>query len=116
MFTARTGASSLELGGVAGCMTARAEAVQSVTVPDAVGAAGPAVFFWYASSTATFFSVNDAVQALSGPYARGKVCLPPSRSGRSLPLTFRRFVTGGDCSVVRVDDVELGTDPGCPAK
>lgn len=113
-FIARTGASALELSGAVGCASGRTTAEQSITVPQSVGAAGPAVFFWY-SSGASLFSVNDTIQPLSGPYSRAKVCLPPSRAGRSLPLVFALNASAGDCSTVRVDDVELGNDLGCPA-
>lgn len=79
-FTSRTGASSLELGGVLPpggvlpCMLVRAQAVQSITVPEAVGTAGPAVFFWYASPRAHSRSTTRFSLGREDTRARKSAC------------------------------------------
>lgn len=97
----------------------QAYAWQTITVPPAVGAAGPAVTFTYSLSGERgdlSYDLTVAGKTLSlrsgDPKPPGRVCLPPARIGKSFLLSF----TGGPGANAGVDDVKVGTDVVCPVK
>lgn len=102
----------------------------SVTVPSPVNGAGPALSFFYETNTSTRTSLSvtmnafalPAVQPLAPTWTKATVCLDPRLAGRPELLRFIAVdADGGACAdgfaeeTVGLDDVTLGTDPGCPA-
>ena len=109
----------------------RAYAMQTITVPPSQPDRGPAVKLWYKTSgsgqaTITMF-VNDTLQSADLPAApswtQHTLCLDPYGANRPTNLFVSAQVPylGGACvaipvETVAIDDVEVTTDPGCPAQ
>jgi hypothetical protein len=103
----------------------------SVTVPTPVGAAGPALSFFFRTNTATRTSLSVTMNSFSLPiemtlaptWKPTTICLDPRLAGRPEILRFTLIdVTGGGvCAdgfpeeTVDLDDVALGTDASCPS-
>ena len=101
-------------------------------VPEATASAGPAVKFFAKADAANVNSATGAIllpgfeQQLipeNGTYVEGKLCISPKLAGRLLGL---RLTTGdpdgGGCGATTYeefgffDDVQITTDPTCPAQ
>jgi hypothetical protein len=126
---AHTGAVSARFSSSSPCPHASLSG--SVTVPAPVDGAGPALFFFFETNTSTRTSLSVTMNAfallpvqelLAPTWNRAKICLDPHLAGR--PEILRFSVTdaeGGECAngfpeeTVGLDDIVLGTDPGCPA-
>jgi hypothetical protein len=109
----------------------RASISGSVTVPTSVGAAGPALKLWYETNTGTHGTLEVSMNAFVAPvdvppaaaWTQATICLDPHLAGRPelLRFTLVNVDGGGTCAdtfpeeTVGLDDVELGTDPGCAA-
>jgi hypothetical protein len=101
-----------------------------VTPPSAAGA-GPVLNFFYKATPGTSsgnhytFSVGTSGGSFTGTldnqYHAGKICLNPKLVGRNTPVTFSMGGGGGTCATVIpaetafVDDLQVTTDPACPA-
>jgi hypothetical protein len=116
--------------------------VADVTIPTPVGAAGPALKLWYKTSDPKPKAVvaAHALSAAAGSFAllagtfgvelaaasawtQETLCLDPRLAGRPDVLSLTTTAGGGLCGTtypstrtVAFDDVELTTDPGCPAR
>jgi hypothetical protein len=101
----------------------------TVTVPDAVGAAGPAVKFWYKTDPYTngvYFMANLAQTDLMLPaesaWTQETMCLPPTQPGRGYNFSLYGETGGGTCATTFTpvngyfDDVTVTTDATCPAQ
>jgi hypothetical protein len=121
---AKTGSGALRLDAFKAC--GGAWATTSITVPAPVGAAGPAVKFWYKApviNSGTAFSTSPGTTLpATGSYTQAKVCLDPRRIGQSQLLTFSSRVLGV-CTTASFptqsawfDDIEVTTDASCPAQ
>lgn len=119
---ARSGASGLLLS--VGQVCATASARQTITVPPPAGGAGPAIKLWYkltSATTARFSTSPGGTLAPSADWTQKIICLPPGSDGR--PLAFSIAASGGPGTCantfpserIYVDDVEVTTDPSCPA-
>jgi hypothetical protein len=103
----------------------------SVTVPTAVGTAGPALKFWYRTGIGTHAGLDVTLSALLAPVAlpatldwkQVTACLDGHLAGRPDLLRFAVVSTegGGLCAdtfpteTFALDDVELTTDASCAA-
>ena len=101
----------------------------NVTVPAPVGTAGPALAFWYKTSTIAHADLSATMNALTAAvtlpdaseWTQVRACLDPHLAGRPDLLTFGIAGAGGDCAsafpaeTLAIDDVELTTDAACPA-
>jgi hypothetical protein len=107
----------------------------NVTIPSPVGAAGPALKFWYQTSAETpnsdvvelanvFFDQTVRL-APASVWTQKTLCLDPHYAGRPDVLTFAANDPnhGGDCPAaatsprtLAIDDIELTVDVSCPAK
>jgi len=92
---------------------------QIATIPDAAGAAGPAIKFFYKANVAKDSSVQAFGQSLTSAAAwtARTVCLPASKSGLAQSLELGVFAAAKDCDSVaslQVDDIELTSDATCP--
>jgi hypothetical protein len=132
---AHTGTSALRLGGANECVIVGAGGADiSFFVPPAAGTAGPAVKFFAnvglnnlktttrAAVFPFFGGVNSIDVPEAGVYKQSTLCLPPSATGRRISVRFSTGDSdGGGCGanyaeeVAFIDDVELTTDPSCPA-
>jgi hypothetical protein len=102
-----------------------------VTVPAPSGRAGPALAFWYEAGAGGHIGLAVSLAALTAPvslpraptWTRVVACLDPRLAGRPDLLRFGIASTtgGGVCTDTfpaegfAIDDVELATDPRCPA-
>jgi hypothetical protein len=123
-------------GNVAALLTAsmpcpHASVSGGVTVPTAVGLAGPALKFWYKTGSGTHTGLGVSLGALLAPvslpeartWTQVKACLDARLAGRPDLLRFSIVSTtgGGVCAdtfpaeTLAIDDVELTTDVSCPA-
>ncbi|WP_434042486.1 MULTISPECIES: hypothetical protein [Sorangium] len=118
---ARSGEVSLALSVRKPCREPSASTVFTVPGPD--GAAGPALKFWYRTShlsAATASSTPGAELPASESWTQQTICLDPRTAGRPQHLSFK-IGTSGVCDApldretLHVDDVEVTTDPSCPA-
>ncbi|WP_159397695.1 hypothetical protein [Sorangium cellulosum] len=118
---AHTGGVSLSLSVRHPCREPSASTV--FTVPEPRGADGPALKFWYRTSNlsaATASSTPGEPLPKSDVWARRTVCLDPLTAGRPQHLSFE-ISAAGRCDdllggeTLHVDDVEVTTDPSCPA-
>lgn len=130
--SARTGNGVLRVSASNECgMVGRAGADVSFVVPPAQGTSGPAIR-WFANvgpATKTVtrvmlmpLSARQVTIPPSGGYTPGTLCLPPTLIGRRVTARFSLGdVDGGGCATsyptetAFFDDVEVGTDPICPA-
>jgi hypothetical protein len=104
-----------------------AHLVTSYQVPSPQGSAGPALRLWYRT-----VALQQAALSLSSPrvslpasdtWTQRTVCLSPATAGqlRQLWISFGNSFSGSDCGtaippeLALVDDVEVTTDPACPA-
>lgn len=110
----------------------------TINVPPAEGAAGPAVKFFANVGngnlkTQTRIAIEPGPRFMSpglrldipevGVYQPQVFCLPPTTIGRRLTFRFSNGdPDGGGCTtnypdeIAVIDDVEVGTDPSCPAQ
>lgn len=124
---AHSGSAYLSLYTSQVCHFGRAQ--QTITVPLPAGAAGPAVKLWYrlpkkvtASFTVTAGKAASAALAVAATWTQKIVCLRPVDAGQ--PVGFGITASGGSgtCAntfsgeTLDVDDIEVTTDPSCPAK
>lgn len=100
--------------------------VANVITPPPVGAAGPALSFFYRAPAGamTHFTVSSFGPAFTptqdNTWRQGLICLNPALHGRNQGVFFSVRFNGGNCSVAIsdtafVDDLQLTTDPSCPA-
>lgn len=119
---AHDGNVSMKLTTSNGCQYA--EGRSYITVPEPQDDEGPAIKFWYrannfSNSSANFYPGGPLSQSTG--WTQRTLCLDPQWAGRSELITFRIKGSSGDCQVsfpaesMYVDDVEVTTDPGCPA-
>lgn len=127
---AHSGTGVLRLAGSAVCVSAgQAGADLTFIVPPAQGAAGPALKFFANVgagnvNTNTIVSLGTGSQTIlpeTGAYTAQQICLPPKLVGRRMTARFSTGGLGGGCSTFAeesafIDDVELTTDPACPAQ
>jgi hypothetical protein len=99
-----------------------ASVAQTGTVPDAAAGAGPAAKFWYRATIQQDSAASGIGVALpsAAAWTQRVVCLPPMKSGLSTRLDFTlnasAQTTCATGSTLMIDDVELTTDPSCPAQ
>ena len=110
-------------------------ATTTVTIPAPVGAAGPALKFFYKYPTPTsgtlsmrYFPSSPGSTAVPGElspsttYAQVKVCLDPKRAGQPETVRFSGLAFGSCANAsfpnqsAWIDDVEITTDATCPAQ
>jgi hypothetical protein len=100
-------------------------ATQTITVPPASGAAGPAVKLWYrlpAATKAVFTMTPGGLFATSASWVQKIVCLDSKDAGRPVQLRINASGGSGTCATtfstedIDVDDIEVTTDASCPAK
>lgn len=117
------GAAYVSLASGQACHYGRAK--QTITVPQPSATAGPAVKLWYRAPTKdkASFSTSPGVElAASTTWKQQIVCLDPKQAGRPLPFEIKADGGAGTCATtfsserLDVDDVEVTTDPSCPAK
>lgn len=100
----------------------------NVVVPAAMGAAGPALAFFYKATPANHytFGVSSSglvrfAPTLDNAYHEGTVCLDPKIAGRNQIVQFGMTGGSGLCATTHppetaiVDDLRVTTDPSCPA-
>lgn len=107
------------------CRNARM--TQAITTPVAEAGRGPAVKFWYRTSGAgrvtsgvTIGARGDSLPA-AGSWTPHTFCLDPGEQNRPTALAFGASGGGGGCAdqpleTLAIDDVEVTTDPSCPAQ
>ncbi|XXY52952.1 hypothetical protein WME91_17650 [Sorangium sp. So ce269] len=118
---ARSGEVSLSLSVRKPCREPTASTVFTVPEPD--GAAGPALKFWYRTSALTAATASSTPGAALPPsegWTQRTICLDPRTAGRPQHLSFKIGASGVcddplDNETLHVDDVEVTTDPSCPA-
>jgi hypothetical protein len=109
----------------------RASVSTSVTVPTPAGGAGPVLKLWYETNVGANDTLSVSLNELGAPtqlplapsWTQATFCLDPHLAGRPelLRVTLTNVSGGGNCAdtfpaeTVGLDDVELGTDPACPA-
>jgi hypothetical protein len=96
----------------------------SITVPASTPTAGPAVRFFYrrpaGGGVVTFSAMGVTLPPVSD-WTEKIVCLSTMLVGQAIDLTFQGQTSGGACDVpipaeeLFVDDVQVTTDPSCPA-
>lgn len=121
---AHSGNGALQLMNRQECSSASASG--TVVVPPSDGANGPAFKFWYNAAPApvTSFRTSPGNGDLeeAGEWRQETVCLNPNLAGRPQQVTFYQTTNGGTCAntfpaeYAYVDDMEVTTDPGCPAQ
>jgi hypothetical protein len=127
--TAHTGRAGARFTESSPCPNASLSA--TVTMPASAGAAGPALHLWYETNTGTHTGLEVSMNAFSAPvplppsatWTRATVCLDPRLAGRPEILRVTLTNVSGDsvCAdqfpeeTVGLDDLDLGTDPTCPA-
>lgn len=98
-------------------------AKQTITVPEPVGAAGPAVKLWYrlpVKTKATFETTPGGALEVSATWKQKVICLDPTSAGRPLAFTVEADGGGGTCADyyasehLDLDDVEATTEASCP--
>ena len=124
---ARTGSKYLQMQSFGRCTSSTF--VMTPTVPAAVGASGPALKF-YASvgvnpdASSSVFTQGSTSQTLveGGGYQPYTVCLNPTFVGRPQTVTLSQYGGSGLCDnsnyipqSTLIDDIEVTTDPNCPA-
>ena len=98
----------------------------SVVAPAAVPGQGPAVKFWYrvGAGSARFGSIGTFTPVRDNQWHQGLACLDPARPERAQGVYWELYQSGNgmqSCSVALahesavVDDLEVTTDPLCPA-
>ena len=122
---AHTGNGVLQLSVMQLCSGATWQA--NVVVPAASSSGGPALSFFYRAPPPANY--NFFVQAgtvsfapmLDSQWHAGTVCLNPLLSGRTAPVVFGMSGGSGTCAntippeTAFVDDLQVTTDPSCPA-
>jgi hypothetical protein len=109
--------------------------VANVVTPPSVAGAGPVLSFFYKATPASYytFSVRGLYRSRGGAFAAtldnqchaGKTCLDPGLVGRNIRVSFSLDlvkVWNGSCAATAipaetafVDDLQVTTDPDCPA-
>lgn len=100
----------------------------NVVTPASTGGAGPALTFFYKATPAADYtfavttSGGSFTPTLDNTYHQGKICLNPKLVGRNAAVRFVMSGGGGTCATPNpttegafVDDLQVTTDPTCPA-
>jgi hypothetical protein len=101
----------------------------TVTVPDSVGAAGPAVKFWYKTDPyangvyfTAFVGQSNVMLPAESAWTQQTMCLPPTQPGRGYNFELYGSTDGGTCASTFApvngyfDDVTVTTDATCPTQ
>ncbi len=99
----------------------QADAGVSFAVPESGDGAGPALRFWYRTEGTAIFSVGEHALAWSSTWVQATKCVGWLAAGTPAEAVFRLH-GGSTCTDTEddgarawIDDVELVTDPLCPA-